>query len=61
MIFDAIFTVFKLLHPWNVLSLTEVTSDGIVMDVNDEHPENAPDPIDFTEDGMIIDVRFLQF
>ena len=30
------------------------------MDVNDEHPENASDPIDFTEDGMVIDERFLQ-
>ena len=43
-----------------MLSLIEVTPDGIVMDVNDEHPENALDPIDFTEDGMVIDVRFLQ-
>ena len=24
------------------------------MDVNDSHPENAPDPIDVTEDGMFI-------
>ena len=60
MIFDVIFTVFKLIHLWNVPSLIEVTFDGIVMDINDEHPENASDPIDETEDGMVIDVRFLQ-
>ena len=59
MIFDVIFTIFKLLHPLNVKSLIEVTPNGIVMDVNDEHPENALDPIDVTEDGIIIDVRFL--
>ena len=56
---DVMFTVFKLVHPLNVLSLIEVTLDGIVMDVNDEHFENANDPIDLTEDGMVIDVRFL--
>ena len=61
MIFDVIFTLFKLIHPLNVCLLIEVTLDGIVMDVNDEHPENASDPIDSTEDGMIIDGRFLQF
>ena len=60
MIFDVIFTVFKLIHPWNVLSLIEVTFDGIVMDVSDSHPKNAYDPIDFTEGGIVIDVRFLQ-
>ena len=61
MIFDdVIFTVFKLIHPWNVKSLIEVTFDGIVIDVNDEHPENALDPIDVTEYGMGIDIRFLQ-
>ena len=56
-----IFTLFKLIHPLNVLSLIDVTRDGILKDVNDLHPENALDPIDFTEDGMIIDIRFLQF
>ena len=43
-----------------MLSLIEVKPDGIVMDVNDSHPENACVPIDVTEDGMIIDVRLLQ-
>ena len=57
---DVMFTVFKLVHPKNVLSLIEVTDGGIVMDVNDSHPLNPLDPIDFTEEGMIIDVRFLQ-
>ena len=56
MIFDVIFTVFKLVHPLNVPSLIEVTPDGIVMAVNDSHPKKAKLPIDFTEDGMIIDV-----
>ena len=60
-IFDVKFTVFKLLHPSNVLSLIEVTPDGIVMDDNDSHPPNAKFPIDLTEDGILIDVRFLQF
>ena len=55
-----IFTVFKLIHPQNVESLIDVTSDGIVMDVNDSHPQNASSPIDVTEDGMFIDIRFLQ-
>ena len=55
-----IFTIFKLLHPLNVLSLIEVTFDGIVIDVNDEHLENASVPIEVTEDGIVIDVRFLQ-
>ena len=32
-----------------------------MIDVNDEHPENALGPIDVTEDGMVIDIRFLQF
>ena len=59
-IFDVIFTAFKLVHPSNVLSSIEVTKDGIVIDANDSHPLNASDPIDSTEDGMIIDVRFLQ-
>ena len=31
------------------------------MDVNDEHPKNALDPIDVTDDGMVIDVRSLHF
>ena len=53
-------TVFKLKHPLKVSALISVTFDGIVMDVNDSHPENALDPIDLTEDGMVIDVRFLQ-
>ena len=44
----------------NVYSSIEVTPDGIVMDVNDEHPSNALDLIDSTDDGMTIDVRFLQ-
>ena len=61
LMFDVIFTVFKLIHPLNVQSLIEVTPDGIVMDVNDSHPEKAKDPIDVTEDGIVIDVRFLQF
>ena len=39
--FDVIFTVFKLLHPLNVFVSISVTPDGIVIDVNDEHPENA--------------------
>ena len=43
-----------------MLTSIEVTPDGIVIDVNDEHPENAWYPIDVTEDGMVIDVRFLQ-
>ena len=38
----------------------EVTPDGIVMDVNDSHLENALFPIDVTENGMVIDVRLLQ-
>ena len=59
-IFDVIFTVFKLIHPLNMLSLIEVTPGGIVMDVNDEHPEKAYSPILLAEDGMIIDIRFLQ-
>ena len=59
-IFDVIFTVFKLIHLLSVLALISVTPDGIVMDVNDSHPENAPDPIEVTEDGIIIDVRFVQ-
>ena len=37
-IFDVIFTVFKLIHPLNVPSSIEVTFDGIMMDVNDSHP-----------------------
>ena len=37
-IFDVIFTVFKLIHLENVLSSIEVTPDGIVMDVNDSQP-----------------------
>ena len=41
-------------------SLIEVTPDGIVMDVNEEHPQNAHFPIDVTEDGMVIEERFLQ-
>ena len=43
-----------------MLSLIEVTFDGIVIDVNDEHPENALDPTEVTEDGIIIDERFEQ-
>ena len=58
--FDVIFTLFKLVHPLNVKLLIEETFDGIIMDDNDEHPENALDPIDVTEDGMVIDVRFMQ-
>ena len=57
---DVIFTVFKLIHPKKVLLSIEVTFDGIMMDVNDSHPQNARDPIDVTDDGMFIDVRFLQ-
>ena len=38
----------------------EITFDGIVMDVNDEHPKNACVPIVFKEDGRTIDVRLLQ-
>ena len=60
MIFDVIFTIFKLLHPLNVLSLIEVTPDGIVIDINDSQKENASVPIEVTEDGMFIDVRFWQ-
>ena len=60
MIFDVIFTVFKPLHSLNVCCSIEVTLDGIVIDVNDEHSEKAYDPIDVTEDGMVIDARFLQ-
>ena len=59
-ILDVMFTIFKLMHPLNMLALTKVTSGGIVMDVNDSHPENAKDSTDVTEDGMVIDVRFLQ-
>jgi len=55
-----IFTVFKLIHLENTLASIVVTPDGIDMDVNDEHSENAKDPIDLTEDGIIIDARFLQ-
>ena len=55
-----IFTVFKLLHPRNVLSSILVRADGIVIDDNDEHLENALVPIDVTDDGMIIDVRLAQ-
>ena len=35
--FDAIITVFKLVHASNAFSEIEVTPDGIVMDVNDSH------------------------
>ena len=42
-------------------SSIEVTPDGIVMDVNDSHPENAYGPINVTEDGMDIAVRFLHW
>ena len=38
---DLISTVFKLVHPLNVYPSIELTPDGIVMDVNDSHPENA--------------------
>ena len=38
---NLVFTVFKLMHPSNVLSLIEVTPDGIMMDVNDAHPQKA--------------------
>jgi len=55
--FDVIFTVFKLVHPLNVKSLILVTSDGIVIDDNDEHPENAYSLIDVTEDGIVISTR----
>ena len=55
-----IFTVFKLVHPWNTLFLIELTPDGIVMDVNDSHRQNAYGPIDATDYGIFIDVRFLQ-
>ena len=44
--FGAILTVFKLIHPSNVKLLTDVTADGIVIDVNDLHPLNALVPID---------------
>ena len=40
-IFDVIFTLFKLKHCWNAQLSIEITPDGIVTDVNDEHPENA--------------------
>ena len=42
-------------------SSIKVIPDGIMIDVNDEHPKNAEDPIDVTENGMFIDERFLQF
>ena len=58
--FDVIFTVFKLIHPKNVVLSISMTLGGIVMDVNDSQPENAEDPICVTEDGMFIDVRFVQ-
>ena len=59
MIFDVIFTVFKLVHPKNVPCSIEVTLDGIVIDINDPHSLNAPNPIDVTDFGMVIDVRLL--
>jgi hypothetical protein len=34
-----------------------VTEDGMVMDVNDEHLENALEPILITEVGMVMDVN----
>ena len=40
-IFDVIFTVFKLIHPLNVYLSIEATPDGIVMDVNDKHPKKC--------------------
>ena len=61
MIFDVKFTVFKLIHPQNVLPRIKVTPDGTVKDVNASHPKNTVDPIDVTEDGIFIDIRFLQF
>ncbi len=57
---DVIFTVFKLLHPWNVSYSIDVTLDGILIDVNDPHPLNALSAIDVTEGGIVIDVRILQ-
>ena len=36
--FGGIFTVSKLIHPENVFCPIEEIFDGIVMDVNDEHP-----------------------
>jgi len=52
-----IFTVSKLEHPWNVSFSIEVTPEGIVIDVNEEHAKNARIPIDATDDGMTVDVR----
>jgi len=37
-----------------------VTDDGIVIDFNDEHAENAEYPIDVTDVGISIDERLLQ-
>ena len=60
MIFDVIFTVFKLLHPWNALFKILVIPDGIVIDGNDSHPLNAWALISVTDDGIVIDVRLEQ-
>ena len=39
----------------------DVRFDVIETDVNDEHPENAYDPIEETDDGIVIDVRLWQY
>ena len=53
-------TFSKLVHSLNVEVSILVTLGGIVMDVNDSHPEKALIPRDSTEDGIIIDARLLQ-
>jgi len=55
--FDLISTVFKLVHPRNAIEPITETLDGIVMDSNDTHLVNEPNPTDKREDGKLIDVR----
>ena len=51
--FDVTPTVFKLVHPLNVLSRIEVTPDGIVIDVNDVQSLKAEDPMELTDEGIV--------
>jgi len=48
------------LHPENVLSLIDLTKEGILIDINDSQSENAEEPIDVTLDGILIDDKDVQ-
>jgi hypothetical protein len=39
----------------------DVTEDGIISELNDEHSEKQLLPRDVTDDGIMIFVRFSQF